>query len=120
MASRTPKHMPRCSARRTCMIGFLFSVDRQGRSGEPSWAFRAARLAAPTVNRPWIIQLTPCSGAVPAAALLHDGFQMIEIARESLAAGAGELAARLWPAADELLVDGDVALLFQLLQMNAE
>src|SRR5579871_4312216 len=89
-------------------------------SHEPSRTPGAARLAAPTVNRPWLLRLTRASGAVPAAALLHDGFQVIEIFRESPAAGAGELTARLRPAANELLVDGDVALLFQFLQMHTQ
>ena len=46
------------------------------------------------------------SGRRLAAALADDGFETVEVAGERLSAGAGELAARLRPAADELLVDG--------------
>src|SRR5262249_1179907 len=52
-----------------------------------------------------------CSGAGPqGAALLDDGLQGVEVAAEGLAARRRQPAGGLRAAADELLVDGDVAL----------
>ncbi len=86
-----------------------------------AFLFPLRRASPVSENRPWMFRLTwRASGSVPAAALLHDSFQMIEVIGESLLAGAGELAARLRSATDELLVDGDVAFLFELLQVDAE
>ena len=109
MVSRTPKHMPKCSAVRTCMADSSLGRQRVGGCG-----------GRPLLNRPSVLRFNRPQAGPPRPALLDDRFQVIEVAAEGLPAGPRELAARLRPAADELLVDEDVAPLFQLLQVDAE
>src|SRR6266403_2157109 len=96
IASRTPKHMPRCSAMRTLMVRSPLQGNR---------------------NIPCDLT-SACPRLLPS--LLHDRLQVIQVARERLLPGPAQAAGGLWPPADELLVDGDVTLVFELLQVHAQ
>src|SRR4051812_24669969 len=107
MASRTPKHMPRWSAMRTCIVVFLFPMGR---------------FALPRTSTLFPVNCSAKMGSASGLGtiLLHNGLQLLEIARECLPANVGQLAAGLRPPADKLLFDQDVAFLLELLQMNAQ
>src|SRR5262245_17882154 len=78
------------------------------------------RVLAPPGNRTrraWIHRILR---ARPASALLDDRFQMIKVGCKRFSSLCCQPAARLRTAADELLVDGNVAGIFELLEMNAQ
>src|SRR5207248_7861245 len=54
------------------------------------------------------------------ASLPDDRFQMIEVAREGIAAGGSQATRRLLAAADELFVDGDEPCPLQFLKVDAQ
>src|SRR5262245_2034638 len=66
------------------------------------------------------VESVPFSGACLAPSLMDDVFQMIEVACERLSADGCQPASGLRPSRHELLVDGDVALVLHLLQVDAQ
>src|SRR5262249_23716504 len=143
-ASRTPKHMPMCSATRTCMASILpssvpgtnhrgtestegrqhredrESVQKQGRSDFLNPAFLSVLSSLCVLCASVVRSSSQPSRAGLAAALADDRFQVIQVDGKCLLAFLRQPARRLRPTADELLVDGDVAAILQLLQVNAE
>src|SRR5579884_3766384 len=100
---------------RTSMVGPFLSTKRRRTdtkaSGSAASVLRTVGLRG---------EITVVSGARLPPPLLHDGFQVIEVALKRLATLASQLTARLRPPADELLVDGDIAFFFELLQVDAQ
>src|SRR5207253_1391369 len=77
-------------------------------------------LTALTCSSAHLVILSSSLGSRFASPTFDNGFQVVEIALEGLPASGGEPASCLRPAADKLLVNGDVAVVLQLLQVNAQ